>query len=382
MRDPSRRAAAQDHRAKRRACEFEPVSLPKADWRAFLSEGIWPNWFKLWIYRRRGYRIGRAVRIGFGTILRAEQVTIADNVAIGSWTSIFADTVTLQSRASIGGHCLIRARAVFLDEAAVITGYVTVTGFEHADSTFTMGANSILMYHSYVDVSRAVRIGHDTGVGGHCLLFTHAAWGSILEGYPVRYAPIEIADGAWLPWRVFVTPGVTVGERSVISAGSVVTADIPPRALAGGVPAKVLREEFVKPPAPAAAAAMVEAILDAFADYLVLHGRAVTRSPQGLDAAVSANPRRSAGSRKVRLVVIPPEAESVPDMGPLDVAAAPWGLSLRLRAAFDARGLSWFDLRTNRRSQAQGGFGRTFETFVVRFGLRFRVQTPFSSGSA
>jgi maltose O-acetyltransferase len=51
--------------------------------------------------------------------------------------------------------------------------------------------------------------------------------------------PISIGAGAWLGGGVIVLPGVRVGEESVIGAGSVVTRDVPPGALAVGNPARV-----------------------------------------------------------------------------------------------------------------------------------------------
>ncbi|OBK40148.1 maltose acetyltransferase [Mycobacterium sp. 1245111.1] len=54
-------------------------------------------------------------------------------------------------------------------------------------------------------------------------------------------APIVIADNAWLAAGVIVCPGVTVGEDSVIGAGSVVTRDVPEQVLAAGNPCRVLR---------------------------------------------------------------------------------------------------------------------------------------------
>lgn len=54
--------------------------------------------------------------------------------------------------------------------------------------------------------------------------------------------PIVIKKGAWLGGNVTVLPGVTIGERAVIGAGSVVTRDIPADVVAAGSPARVLRK--------------------------------------------------------------------------------------------------------------------------------------------
>jgi len=53
-------------------------------------------------------------------------------------------------------------------------------------------------------------------------------------------APIEIGDDVYLGIRTIVLPGVKIGNRSIIGAGSVVTRDIPANSVAAGVPAKVL----------------------------------------------------------------------------------------------------------------------------------------------
>jgi maltose O-acetyltransferase len=55
-------------------------------------------------------------------------------------------------------------------------------------------------------------------------------------------APIVIADNVWLSGGVIVCPGVTIGEDTVVGAGAVVTRDLPAGVLAGGVPARVIRE--------------------------------------------------------------------------------------------------------------------------------------------
>ncbi len=54
--------------------------------------------------------------------------------------------------------------------------------------------------------------------------------------------PITIGDNVWIGGNVMVLPGVTIGENSVIGAGSVVTKDIPANVVAFGAPCKVYRE--------------------------------------------------------------------------------------------------------------------------------------------
>lgn len=53
-----------------------------------------------------------------------------------------------------------------------------------------------------------------------------------------RTAPITIEDHAWLGTRAMVLPGVTVGRGAVVAAGAVVTKDVPPYTIVGGVPAR------------------------------------------------------------------------------------------------------------------------------------------------
>jgi acetyltransferase-like isoleucine patch superfamily enzyme len=53
--------------------------------------------------------------------------------------------------------------------------------------------------------------------------------------------PTRLGANVWCGANVVVTSGVTIGDRSVIGANSVVTTDIPPYSIAAGVPARVIR---------------------------------------------------------------------------------------------------------------------------------------------
>lgn len=55
------------------------------------------------------------------------------------------------------------------------------------------------------------------------------------------YGKVTIRKNAWIGMNVTICPGVTIGRYAVVAAGAVVTKDIPDYAVAGGVPAKVLR---------------------------------------------------------------------------------------------------------------------------------------------
>jgi acetyltransferase-like isoleucine patch superfamily enzyme len=56
-----------------------------------------------------------------------------------------------------------------------------------------------------------------------------------------KIAPVTIEDGAWLGQNTVILSGVTVGAGAVVGANSVVLEDVPPRAVAVGAPAKVVR---------------------------------------------------------------------------------------------------------------------------------------------
>ena len=56
--------------------------------------------------------------------------------------------------------------------------------------------------------------------------------------------PVQIGNDCWIGVRVFIAGGVTVGDGAVLLSGSVVTKDVPPYAVVGGVPARVLKFRY------------------------------------------------------------------------------------------------------------------------------------------
>ena len=89
-----------------------------------------------------------------------------------------------------------------------------------------------------------IYVGDNTMFGPNCVLATagHPINPELREkGYQYNM-PIHIGKNCWLGAGVIVLPGVTIGDNSVIGAGSVVTKDIPSNVVAIGNPCKVIRE--------------------------------------------------------------------------------------------------------------------------------------------
>lgn len=59
---------------------------------------------------------------------------------------------------------------------------------------------------------------------------------------PLEESNVNIEDGVWIGEKVIILPGVTIGKKSVVGAGSVVTKDIPQYSIAVGNPAKVIKK--------------------------------------------------------------------------------------------------------------------------------------------
>jgi acetyltransferase-like isoleucine patch superfamily enzyme len=94
---------------------------------------------------------------------------------------------------------------------------------------------------SHINTAREVRIGHECGIGVGTKIFTHGAYESAVDGFPVSFARVYIGDRVWLP-NAWVNPGVLIGDNTVVAAMSLVNRDLPDGCLAGGIPAKVLKE--------------------------------------------------------------------------------------------------------------------------------------------
>jgi acetyltransferase-like isoleucine patch superfamily enzyme len=103
---------------------------------------------------------------------------------------------------------------------------------------------------NYCLICPGVRIGsaHEIVVGDNCMIasnayLTDSDWHDIYNRISIgKTAPINIANNVWIGDSAIVCKGVTIGENSIIGAGSVVVDDIPAHCVAAGNPARIVRQ--------------------------------------------------------------------------------------------------------------------------------------------
>ena len=108
----------------------------------------------------------------------------------------------------------------------------------------TIGARTFVNFGLVALDVAPITIGDDCQLGPNVQLLTayHPTEPEPRRAKLEAAAPIAIGDNVWLGGGVIVLPGVTIGDDSVIGAGSVVTVDVPAGVLAVGNPARVVRD--------------------------------------------------------------------------------------------------------------------------------------------
>jgi maltose O-acetyltransferase len=108
-----------------------------------------------------------------------------------------------------------------------------------------IGEECFLGDECLLDLAEGIRLERQVTLAERVLVLTHANVGyadhPLQKHFPATAAPVVIETGAFLGANVTVLPGLRIGARSFVAAGSVVTGDVPPDTLVAGVPARVLR---------------------------------------------------------------------------------------------------------------------------------------------
>ncbi|MEJ5944041.1 sugar O-acetyltransferase [Pseudokineococcus basanitobsidens] len=178
-----------------------------------------------------------AQRMRDGDWYRADDPEIAEAASLGMELAD-AFNATTARQGTLRDHLLRRLLGAVGDGTAVRPPL-------HVDygSNVRIGARCFANFGlTALDVA-AITIGDDVQIGPHVQLLTptHPLDPDLRRAGWEAAAPITVEDGVWLGGGVVVCPGVTIGRDTVVGAGSVVTKDLPPRVVAVGSPARVVR---------------------------------------------------------------------------------------------------------------------------------------------
>ena len=170
------------------------------------------------ILKSHGVVFGKNIQIPskVSWLIRGARITIGDNFYLSSGNGVNPIASNLQAD-------------VYVEPGAALT----------------IG-NNVGMSSTRLWIHESARIGNNVKIGG-CVLITdtdahpmdYMARRSSNEG--TKSAPVVIEDDVWIGAHCIILKGVTIGARSIIGAGSVVTKSIPADCVAAGNPCKVIK---------------------------------------------------------------------------------------------------------------------------------------------
>jgi FkbH-like protein len=178
-----------------------------------------------------GAPVGRRLRDGAGFIadLGRGLLCLGSCNRVGWGTRITGATPHIRNLGRIEvGHRLVMQ-----------CGIATVSLCTAADGYISIGNSVVVNFGTVIAAKKLVRIADGVSIGPYVIV---SDTDSCDPESHHEARTIEIERDVWLAARVTVLPGSRIGQGSVITAGSVVTGDIPPGVVAGGIPARVIRK--------------------------------------------------------------------------------------------------------------------------------------------
>ena len=198
-------------------------------------------------FGRNSRVIGRRVSIGAGTKIGDDVLIRSDVVQIGRRCKIESNVESSwhggNSRLFLMGDCCIvcrdsriLVREFAVGDYALFHNHLLANG----DATLVIGNNYWMGQNGILNANSPLTVGNNVGIGAYSAVWTHGKFGALIDGCLMhKEAPVVIEDDACL-WRAVVSPGVTVGRRTVVLPGSVLTKDTPSGSCFGGLPAEDL----------------------------------------------------------------------------------------------------------------------------------------------
>ncbi len=178
-----------------------------------------------WAQRSARRVTGRLRGLWLKLLLRAHGAHVGRHLSVGPGVQIITDR---GARWRIGNDVILGAGVI-----------LSVNTSAH----ITIGDNVRIMHYSVIGSESSVIIGDRAQIGEHSSIRDHDHDASALSMHaaPVVCSPVSIGEDSWIGRGVAVLKGSCVGRGAVIGANAVVRGDVPPYAIAVGIPAHVVR---------------------------------------------------------------------------------------------------------------------------------------------
>jgi len=242
---------------------------------------------KLAVYRRMGAAIGDGATLAPGAVLVCERLVLGPDAYVGAGSTV--EVLDLEAGAlwHLGARARVRCRRARFGDNAFLADDVEIGGGGALDpeAELVVGSHGFVGEHVHLNPCRRLALGDEVVVSRGVSVMTHSYGGSLLRGYPYRFAGVTIGDGAQLGIGAVLFPGVEVGAGAILLSGSSLVSSIPPGRLFGGVPAVDLKAAAVAL-TPEEIAERASELVRELARQLLLRGRAVAVREDNAELAV------------------------------------------------------------------------------------------------
>lgn len=163
------------------------------------------------------------------------------HLANARWELRACDEVGAGTR--VEGKLYVRNRGeARIDEWCLFESTVTPTALlVHPGARLLIGARSYLNFGVCIEARREIVIGARCHLGQYVHVMDNDQHDVANHGDRPDSRPVVLEDDVWLGAHTVVLKGVTIGRGTTVGAGSVVTRSLPPRCVAAGAPARVIR---------------------------------------------------------------------------------------------------------------------------------------------
>ena len=334
----------------------------------FILIGLLPSFIKKQIYRLKGYKIGKNVSFGIGSILDIkEQCVIGGDCVFGCFSIISGNEFIIGKRCEIRAMTVIMVPKTTMGKDVIVSETAIIRAAQpFPDSEIIIDDRAHIFPNAIIDPSKRIYIGKETSVGFSSHIFTHGAYKDKLDGYPVAYGSVSLGKAVWIPCNVFIMPGVTLGDDVVVGTGSIVTRSFVAGSFILGQPAKLAktREQFAESYTDEEQFEILKNVTLEFIEYIKYFGKAVVTLIDDMEYKISIENSKA-------ILELHYNGESIRDINENMILLILGKISDEDITRLNRGKCSWFNPGRHQCSACLSDVAEIFKNYLGRYGIYF-----------